>query len=221
VITAPREFRRVLIVEDHAPLREAIGSLFRSSGAEVLEAGTEQGAIAMLSPAPDLVICDVYLPDGSAFKVLEATLGISPEPVKIAMSGHASAEEAFKLAQLGVLAYLPKPFSLQEMSDTLERVLREPPDLDTLLRASVGQVPMRVLQQRVRSVMVGQALALARGSRSGAARLLDVSRQAVQQITRAGAEPKDTTDTADAKKKKDKADRDQGSRRPPPRSPSL
>jgi DNA-binding NtrC family response regulator len=158
--------------------------LLRNSGAEVLEAGTAQGAIALLDPPPDLIICDVYLPDGSALKILEATLRLSPEPVKIAVSGHASAEEAFQLARLGVLAYLPKPFSLDQLSATIERVLREPPDIDTLLRASVGQIPMRELQQRVRNVMVGQALALAQGSRSGAARLLDVSRQAIQQITR-------------------------------------
>lgn len=181
---APRELGRVLVVEDHVPLRKAIASLLGNSGTEVLEAGTEHGAIALLNLPPDLIICDVYLPDGSAMKIFEAALGVSPEPVKIAMSGHASAEEAFQLAKLGVLAYLPKPFTLDELSATIERILREPPDIDTLLRASVGQIPMRELQQRVRSVMVGQALALARGSRSGAARLLDVSRQAVQQITR-------------------------------------
>lgn len=182
----------MLIVEDHVPLRAALAALLRNSGAEVLEAGTEHGAIALLTPPPDLLICDVYLPDGSALKILEATLEMSPEPVKIAMSGHASAEEAFRLAQLGVLAYLQKPFTLDEMSAAIDRVLREPPDIDALLRASVGQIPMRELQQRVRSVMVGQALAIARGSRSGAARLLDVSRQAIQQITRSGvAKPRD------------------------------
>jgi DNA-binding NtrC family response regulator len=184
MLIGPRELGRVLIVEDNVPLRTAIAALLRDSGAEVLEAGTERDAIALLNPPPDLIICDVYLPDGSALKILETALHLSPEPVKIAVSGHASAEEAFQLAKLGVLAYLAKPFSLAELSGTIERVLAAPPDIDTMLRASVGQVPMRELQQRVRKVMVGQALALTRGSRSGAARLLDVSRQAIQQITR-------------------------------------
>lgn len=185
MLKAQRQLGRVLVVEDHAPLRKAIAALLANSGAEVLEAETEREAVALLDPPPDLIICDVYLPDGSAQKIFEATLRLSPEPVKIAMSGYASAEEAFQLAKLGVLAYLPKPFALEQLSESIERVLDAPPDIDTLLRASVGQVPMRQLQQRVRRVMVGQALALTRGSRSGAARLLDVSRQAVQQITRA------------------------------------
>ena len=169
MLIGPRELGRVLIVEDNVPLRTAIAALLRDSGAEVLEAGTERDAIALLNPPPDLIICDVYLPDGSALKILETALHLSPEPVKIAVSGHASAEEAFQLAKLGVLAYLAKPFSLAELSGTIERVLAAPPDIDTMLRASVGQVPMRELQQRVRKVMVGQALALTRGSRSGAA----------------------------------------------------
>ena len=43
---------------------------------------------------------------------------------------------------------------------------------------------MRELQSDVRRVMIEQALAKARNSRSGAARLLDMTRQAVQQIVR-------------------------------------
>ena len=43
---------------------------------------------------------------------------------------------------------------------------------------------MREMQRSVRRVMVKEALAQADGNRSGAARLLEVSRQAVQQIVR-------------------------------------
>ena len=182
--SAPREIKRILLIEDHAPLRAAIASTLRRSGATVIEAGTEHGALALLDPPPDLLICDVCLPDGSAIKILEATLDLSPEPLKIAMSGSASAEESFQLAKLGVGVYLSKPFDLEEVIQAIERVQEETPEMDSLVRASVGKVPMRELQKRVRSVMVNQALALSRGSRSGAARLLDVSRQAIQQITR-------------------------------------
>lgn len=183
-IVRARSLQRVVVVEDHAPLRQAIGAMLRRSGIEVIEASTAHGALALLEPIPDLVISDVRLPDGSAMDVFEATNALSPEPLKIAMSGAASAEEAFRLAQLGVRAYLAKPFSLEDLSNTIEQVLNEAPEVDRILRASVGKVPMRELQKRVRSIMVEQALALEQGSRSGAARLLDVSRQAVQQIVR-------------------------------------
>ncbi len=45
---------------------------------------------------------------------------------------------------------------------------------------------MRAIQGDVRRAMVEQALARAQGDRSKAARLLDVSRQALQQMAQAG-----------------------------------
>jgi DNA-binding NtrC family response regulator len=184
----PRPIERVLIVEDNEPLRAAIAGLVRSWNAEALEAGTVREAVGLLSPPPDLLICDVKLPDASVFSLLEATLSLCPEPAKIAISGLATPEEAFQLGQVGVREYLAKPFTLADLSEAVRRVLTEPPNFDPLLRASVGRVPMRELQKNVRSVMVEQALALSHGSRSGAARLLDVSRQAVQQILRGSDE---------------------------------
>lgn len=174
-------------MEDNVPLREAIAGLVRSWDAVALEAGTVREAVAMLTPTPDLVICDVRLADGAAFTILEAASARCPEPAKIAISGVATPEEAFRLAQAGVREYMAKPFTLADLSAAVRRVLTEAPDFDPHLRASVGRVPMREVQKHVRSVMVEQALALSRGSRSGAARLLEVSRQAVQQAVRSGS----------------------------------
>ena len=181
----PSPLDRVLVVEDEVPLRRGIATLVRRTwGAEVLEAGTTGEALALLARAPDLIIADVCLPDGSALSFLEATVTHSPEPLKIAISGWASAEQAFALGQLGVRAFLSKPFTLQALCDAVERARREAPAVEPLVRASVGRVAMRELQSRVRSVMIDQALALSDGSCTGAARLLRISRQAVQQVER-------------------------------------
>jgi two-component system, response regulator RegA len=172
----------VLIVEDNDSLREAMAAGVRQLGAEVLEAATCAEAIARLGErAPDLVIADVCLPDGSALALFEATRRLAPEPLEIAISGAASAEQAFELAQLGVRAYLAKPFLLKDLEDTIERVRAEPPPLDPIVRAAVGRFPLRIVTSRVRNVMIDEALARSQGSRSAAARLLAVSRQAIQQ----------------------------------------
>jgi DNA-binding NtrC family response regulator len=180
----PTTLGRVLIVEDNGPLRAAITRAVCQLGAVVMEAGTAREAIELLRESPDLVIADVRLPDGSILTVLEATRNLSPEPLKIGISGRASAEEAFQLAQLGVRAYLKKPFSLQDLKAAIERVRTEAPRLDPLVRASVGRVSLRDVTNRVRDVMIEEALARSNGSRTAAARLLDVTRQAVQQLAR-------------------------------------
>ena len=175
---------RVLIVEDHKPLRQAIARAARTWGAEVLEAGTVREGRALLARLPDVVIVDVALPDGQAQPIVEDAVRMRPVAAVIAMSGQASAEEAFQLARSGARRYLPKPISLDELTRSVEEALGDRPSLDPFVAAHVGNTPLREVQGEVRRVMIEQALAKARNSRSGAARLLDMTRQAVQQIVR-------------------------------------
>lgn len=174
----------MLIVEDNAALLRALGRHISSWGADVTEVGTLAAATTELSAPFDLIISDIRLPDGSGFDLLRQASQGRPKPLLVAISGKASAEEAFELAQIGVRAYLPKPLTLEALTEAVELVRLQPPELEGLIRDCVGRVPMRQLQEQLRDVMLKQALALSEGSRSGAARLLDVSRQAVQQILR-------------------------------------
>jgi DNA-binding NtrC family response regulator len=180
----PTRLRRVLIVEDDQPLRSAIARRIADWGARPLEAGTAREAKAMLASSPDLLVVDLRLPDEPAFAVIEAAAQLWPKPIIVAISGCASPEQAFRLAQLGVRAYIGKPFSLDELQQAIEGAYREAPPLESLIAACVGRVPLRELQRNLRKVMMLQALALSEGSRSETARLLAVSRQAIQQMLR-------------------------------------
>ena len=108
----PNEPRKVLIVEDDRDLAESIARSVRSLDPAASIAGTVAAALGLLSEAPDLIICDVRLPDGSGLAVAEAALVQHPIPAIIAISGAATAEEAFSLAQRGVRGYLKKPLAL-------------------------------------------------------------------------------------------------------------
>jgi two-component system response regulator RegA len=178
------QLKRVLIVEDDETLRRSLARVVRQWGAQVSEAGSIHEGIELLQENPDLLITDVALPDGDAFRLLELASARRPAPVAIAVSGQTSTEDAFRLAQLGCRAFLEKPFQVEELAERVQKALSEAPKIDALVAASVGRTPMRELQTEVRRVMVEQALAKAEGSRSGAARLLSVSRQAVQQMVR-------------------------------------
>lgn len=184
---------RVAVIEDDDSLREAIARIATSWGADVAVAATSARALELLSepPPPELILIDVCLADDSAFPLLEVAAGLSPAPVIVAMSGKASPDEAFQLAQCGVRKYLAKPFSSDDLVVTVEAAFREAPQIEPVISAWVGRVPMRQLQHEVRRVMVREALAQTDGSRSGAARLLRVTRQALQHILRSdhGAAP--------------------------------
>jgi len=123
--TVLSQFSRVLIVDDDAPLRRALSRFFRGSSLDVCEAKSVAEALPLLGGEPDLVITDVRLPDGSGRRVVEVASQQRPAPVIVAMSGLASAREAFALAQSGARIYLTKPFAERELVEGIADLCHE------------------------------------------------------------------------------------------------
>ncbi len=179
-----RRLRTALVVDDDPALRAGISTFLRSQGLRVATAGSAAEAVAQLRGRPDVVLLDVRLPDGDAFTVLDHARKLAPAPIRIALSGAATPEDAFRLAQYGVRKFLQKPASLDEIWDAIQSAAEEPPDLTPHVQQAVGHLSLRELTSQVRDEAIKQALATSRGNRTGAARILQVTRQAVQQILR-------------------------------------
>jgi DNA-binding NtrC family response regulator len=177
----------VLIVEDSLHLRLTLETALRDSALVVHTAqSVAEARRLVLTIVPDLVLLDFDLPDGNAFDVLVNLERISPAPAIIGMSGVAGPEHAFQLAMSGVRAYLRKPLDLASLREAVHAVQSRAPILTPFVRGLVGHAPMAAVEDEVRSVMVAEALARARGSRRRAARILNVSRQALQHMLRKG-----------------------------------
>ncbi len=80
----------------------------------------------------------------------------------------------------------PSPSSFPSFQAAIQRAAEAGADLQVTFADAVGRVLLRDMQDRVREAMLEQALAQSGGSLSGAARLLGVSRQAVQQMVKQG-----------------------------------
>jgi DNA-binding NtrC family response regulator len=181
-VDVKRPIWNALVVEDDAVLLGAIATFLARKGLRVATAATAAQAVKELQSRPDVVALDVRLPDGDAFVVLEHARSITPAPIRIVISGEASPEDAFRLAQLGVRGYLQKPVSLDDIWAAIQDAAEMPPDLLPIVQQVVGHVPLRQLITSVRNEAVAQAMASARGNSARAARILSVTRQAVQQI---------------------------------------
>lgn len=120
-------FDRALVLEDNPLIRTLVAGALRRWGVRVIEAADVEGARAKLSTAPDvdLLLVDVRLPDGSGATIAREVALRVPRPVVVAMSAVATPREAFDLSQAGVRAFLPKPFSPEQLSATLRHALVE------------------------------------------------------------------------------------------------
>ena len=181
---------RVLVVEDDPALGRALEAFAARLAEVVYRAANKADAIrAIAAQAPDVVLLDIGLPDGSGADLL-ATLARQPRfPRVIAVSGSADPDTAFRLAQAGVRSFVTKPLKLDDLRQAWEQALGSTPNLRPFLRVCVGGQRLGDLEALVRGQMVEEALAMVGGSRTHASQLLGISRQHLQHIIRAMREP--------------------------------
>jgi DNA-binding response OmpR family regulator len=114
----------VLIVEDDESLRRILVRHLRGRGYQVDEAASAEDAVRLLDEGrrPKVVVLDVNLPGDTGWDLLRgpALAAAGSPPVVIAS---ALTIDPRRLAEFGVAGYLPKPFPLETLIATIERLL--------------------------------------------------------------------------------------------------
>ena len=123
------EKKRVLVVEDHFPLQQAIKTILRLEGYEVETAANGvEGLAKMEAERPDLIVADIMMPEMDGYEFYE-TVRRRSEWVSIPfifLTARAEREDVLRGKAMGAEDYITKPFDPQELVVTvrarLERV---------------------------------------------------------------------------------------------------
>jgi len=115
---------RILIVEDHQTMREAM-RLVLEPEFEILEAADGIKAVELIrADPPDLVLLDLNLPGASGTEVLAALKGDrATADVPVIVVTATGEEERERLTRLGADGYFTKPFSPLALIRTVELAL--------------------------------------------------------------------------------------------------
>jgi CheY-like chemotaxis protein/predicted regulator of Ras-like GTPase activity (Roadblock/LC7/MglB family) len=117
---------RVFVVDDSLSVRKAIERMLTPRGLEVASCASGNEALARLpAVAPDLLICDLVLPDLDGYEVcrwLRQVPGLAATPV-LFISGIVDPDVESRAGALGVEGVLKKPFTGEELIDRVERIL--------------------------------------------------------------------------------------------------
>ncbi|MEA2462557.1 MAG: hypothetical protein QOJ98_304 [Acidobacteriota bacterium] len=122
----PDTQKHLLIVEDEAPLREAIAEQLSDRGYRVEQAESGEVAIAKLADfAFDIIITDLRLPgvDGSA--VVEAAVERYPHIIAIVVTGYGTVKDAVEAIKRGASDFVNKPFQIDELLHVLDSALEQ------------------------------------------------------------------------------------------------
>jgi CheY-like chemotaxis protein len=119
---------RVLVIDDNPLLRATLDDGLRHHGHEVFLAKNGFEAIALLkSAAPDVLVCDVLMPDKDGFEVLREVRALSPNLPVIIMSGGGLVPQETLLSyarDFGAAATLAKPVRLADLNNAIADALK-------------------------------------------------------------------------------------------------
>ncbi len=114
----------ILLVEDDGIFRGLLARALELHGYEVRQvaSGEEATRAVALGLRPDLVLLDVNLPGATGWGLLRGTwLADAGFPSVIVVSG--TVLQQGRLEEFHITGYLPKPFALETLLETVERAL--------------------------------------------------------------------------------------------------
>jgi DNA-binding NtrC family response regulator len=114
----------ILVVDDDPDVQETVSLLLHSHGYDVVTAGSGEEALSRLAErAVDVLVSDIKMPGLTGLEVLERARVLVPGLGVILMTGYATQESAIEALRRGASDYLLKPFKLDELHLSIQRVL--------------------------------------------------------------------------------------------------
>ncbi|HEX3578131.1 MAG TPA: sigma-54 dependent transcriptional regulator [Thermoanaerobaculia bacterium] len=106
----------LLIVDDEASLRDFLSIVFEDEGWRVETAGSvAEARAAVAKNEPDLILCDLMLPDGSGIDLLREVKAGTPSVAVVMITAHTSTKSAVEALKAGAFDYIAKPFDIDEL----------------------------------------------------------------------------------------------------------
>jgi CheY-like chemotaxis protein len=119
---------RALVVDDSAVIRELIAVNLELEGFEVTTADDGESALEIANDMrPDVITLDVMMPRMTGFEAVERLRedsGTATIPV-VMVTGRAQAADLARGKEVGVDAYLTKPFEPAELIEVVTRLARQ------------------------------------------------------------------------------------------------
>jgi CheY-like chemotaxis protein len=112
---------RVLVIDDDAAIREALGEFLSTQGyATRLAADGVGGMAAVMEDTPDVVLLDVEMPGLNGVAALNAIRAMAPDLKIIMVSGTADTDLSKRALAAGAFDYVTKPIDFAYLTQSLE-----------------------------------------------------------------------------------------------------
>ena len=120
------EQKTILIVDDDNELSDGLRAVLEKHGHRVIQARDgQQGKQQIYAQKPDLVVLDMMMPRMGGYPVLEHFRGKTDTPPIIMITANEGSRHKAYAEYLGVIAYLRKPFAMEDFLAAVNHGLTE------------------------------------------------------------------------------------------------
>ena len=119
---------KVLVIEDEEILRESILNILDTNGFGAIGAADGRSGLQLAKEVvPDLILCDVRMPELDGYEVLKALRQdpIAAEIPLLFLTAENIQHVVHQGEQLGANGYLTKPFSTAQLLNAINQELRD------------------------------------------------------------------------------------------------
>lgn len=115
----------VMFVDDEEPLLVAFKRVCRNTGWKIITASSGREGIDYLTTEPvDIIVSDMKMPEMDGAEFLERASKMSPQSVRILLTGYADIESTVAAINQGkIYSYLSKPWDNDELKETIKKAL--------------------------------------------------------------------------------------------------
>ena len=100
---------KILVVDDEVQIRTLLSRMLELEGYEVCQAGDCRTALKQLEfQSPDVVLCDVFLPDGNGVDLVSSVKKAAPNVEIILLTAHGNIPDGVQAIKNGAFDYITK-----------------------------------------------------------------------------------------------------------------
>jgi DNA-binding NtrC family response regulator len=121
----PHKKITILIVDDEISIRESLKGWLKRGGYQVETAAGGPEALAMNAEHHfDIMLIDVKMPEMSGLVLLKKIKETDADTAIVMMTAHGDIRDAVEAMKLGAYDYLLKPFELEELNLTIDKLVK-------------------------------------------------------------------------------------------------
>ena len=117
---------QILVIDDEDPIRNLLARMIELEGYKVWKASDCQSALKLLKAQPfDVVLCDVFLPDGNGVDFIREIKKHRPEAEVILLTAHGNITDGVQAIKNGAFDYITKGDDNRKIIPTISRAVDE------------------------------------------------------------------------------------------------